>query len=317
MEYSRYIARSIIDYHEKNRLRFTTSKNENGVIIKVPMNINDAETEIDHVDNNILVTNCGFYCCSTVNVYIEPNMAHNVLMYISLINYELHKSFCYSNGGTIRGFSFDALAGKIYFIQSQECGDKYLSDDEVEFLIHGAAWFFSNFSTSICDVLNGNKSPADAAVCSVNRLNTVLSDAAKENDSDVSAYSQNDHCFSNDSYNYEPTTYDDLATSSASHNVEFHTKVAGVSFDGRQRIVRQTQVGEILSLVREPNNPYDSNAIMVINGSGNQLGFIPKEIASNLASDMDSGSKYIATVTAITGTNPGDTMGVNILVKQI
>ena len=201
MEYSRRIARSIIDYHEKNRLRFTTSKNENGMIIKVPMNINDAETEIDYVDNNILITNCGFYCYSTVNVYIEPNRAHNVLMYISLINYELHKSFCYSNGGTLRGFSFDALEGKIYFIQSQECGDKYLSDDEVEFLIHGAAWFFSNFATSICDVLNGNKSPEDASVYSVDRLNEILSNAAKENNTDIYENSQNDGSFNN-SYNY-------------------------------------------------------------------------------------------------------------------
>lgn len=317
MEYSRRIARSIIDYHEKNRLRFTTSKNENSVIIQVPMDLSNAETEIDCVDNSILVTDCGFYCCSTVNVYIEPNMAHNVLMYISLINYELHKSFCYSNGGTLRGFSFDALVGKIYFIQSQECGDKYLSDDEIEFLIHGAAWFFSNFSTSICDVLKGNESPEDAAAYSVNRLDEILSNAAKESDAETYACSQTDCYSSTDSCNYEPTTYDDLAASSASRNVEFHTKVAGVSFDGRQRIVRQTRVGENLSLVRDPNNPYDRNAIMVLNSRGNQLGFIPKEIASDLASDMDSGSKYIATVTAITGTNPGDTMGVNILVKQI
>lgn len=317
MEYSRRIARSIIDYHEKNRLKFTTSKNENRVIIKVPMNINDAETEIDYVDNDILVTNLGFYCCSTVNVYIEPNRAHNILMYISLINYELHKSFCYSNGGTLRGFSFDALEGKIHFIQSQECGDKYLSDDEVEFLIHGAAWFFSNFSASICDVLNGNKTPEDAAAYSVNRLNAILSDVAKENNTDIYEHSQNSDSFNN-SYNYANETHNNSTTYPVvSRNVEFHTKVAGVSFDGRQRIIRQTRVGESLSLVREPNNPYDRNAIMVLNGSGNQLGFIPKEIASTLASDMDSGSKYIATVTAITGTNPGDTMGVNILVKQI
>lgn len=99
--------------------------------------------------------------------------------------------------------------------------------------------------------------------------------------------------------------------------MEFYTKVVGVSFDGRQRLIRQTRVGESLSLVRDPNNQYDRNAIMVLNSSGNQLGFISKDVASNLASYMDSGARYTATVSAITGNNPGDVMGVNILVRQI
>lgn len=99
--------------------------------------------------------------------------------------------------------------------------------------------------------------------------------------------------------------------------MEFYTKVVGVSFDGRQRIIRQTKVGETLSLVREPNNPYDRNAIMVLNSSGSQLGYISKDVASNLAYNMDSGARYIATVTNVTGTNPGDVMGVNILVRQV
>ena len=99
--------------------------------------------------------------------------------------------------------------------------------------------------------------------------------------------------------------------------MEFYTKIVGVSFDGRQRLIRQTRVGESLSLVRDPNNQYDRNAIMVLNSSGNQLGFISKEVASNLAYNMDSGARYTATVSAITGTNPGDVMGVNILVRQI
>lgn len=99
--------------------------------------------------------------------------------------------------------------------------------------------------------------------------------------------------------------------------MEFYTKVVGVSFEGRQRFVRQTRVGEALSLVRDPGNPYDRNAIMVINSSGNQLGFLSKDLAASLARNMDSGTRYSATVSSITGTNPGDTMGVNILVRQI
>lgn len=45
--------------------------------------------------------------------------------------------------------------------------------------------------------------------------------------------------------------------------MEFYTKVVGVSFDGRQRLIRQTRVGESLSLVRDPNNQYDRNATVL------------------------------------------------------
>ena len=97
--------------------------------------------------------------------------------------------------------------------------------------------------------------------------------------------------------------------------MEFHTKVAGVTFDNRQRIIRRMSVGEIVSLVRDPYNPYDSNAIKVINSNGDQIGFISRELASSLAYQMDSGVKYNATVCGITGTNPGENIGVNLLIK--
>lgn len=99
--------------------------------------------------------------------------------------------------------------------------------------------------------------------------------------------------------------------------MEFYTKVVGVTFEGRQRYVRQTQVGERLKLQRDRNNAYDCNAIEVINVSGNIIGFLSKDIAMQLAPQMDRGIIFTAVATAITGTNPGDNMGVNILVKQL
>jgi len=98
---------------------------------------------------------------------------------------------------------------------------------------------------------------------------------------------------------------------------EFHTKVVGVTFEGRQRYVRQTRVGERVSLVRDRYNPHDRNAIKVVNALGNEIGFISRELASQMAPRMDAGTTYTATVTAITGLNPGDNMGVNILVRQL
>ncbi|XP_061598880.1 helicase-like transcription factor [Cololabis saira] len=46
--------------------------------------------------------------------------------------------------------------------------------------------------------------------------------------------------------------------------------------------------GEMVGLVREPQNPYDRNAVMVANIYGNQVGHIKKELAAAMAHVMDN-----------------------------
>ncbi|XP_028251174.1 helicase-like transcription factor [Parambassis ranga] len=46
--------------------------------------------------------------------------------------------------------------------------------------------------------------------------------------------------------------------------------------------------GEMVGLVREPQNPYDRNAVMVCNVYGNQVGHIKKELAAAMAYVMDN-----------------------------
>ena len=98
--------------------------------------------------------------------------------------------------------------------------------------------------------------------------------------------------------------------------LEFYTKVVGVTFEGRQRYVRQTSEGDRLTLERDKYNEFDYNAVKVINSSGNTIGFISKELAEKMAPQMDSGIMYTATVSAITGLETGENLGVNILVKM-
>ncbi|KAM9341379.1 helicase-like transcription factor [Symphorus nematophorus] len=45
--------------------------------------------------------------------------------------------------------------------------------------------------------------------------------------------------------------------------------------------------GEMVGLVRQPQNPYDSNAVMVANIYGNQVGHIKRELAAAMAHVMD------------------------------
>ncbi|MDD3228906.1 MAG: HIRAN domain-containing protein [Oscillospiraceae bacterium] len=97
---------------------------------------------------------------------------------------------------------------------------------------------------------------------------------------------------------------------------QFHTKVAGVTFDNRQRLIRRMTEGESISLQRDPRNEYDKNAIMVINSAGNQIGFISKELAAVMAPNMDRGIGYTAVVCNINADMPGCPVGVNLLITQ-
>lgn len=94
----------------------------------------------------------------------------------------------------------------------------------------------------------------------------------------------------------------------------FYTKIVGVSFDGRQNIVAGLFPGDDLTLVREPENAHDSNAIAVRFGSLH-LGYLRREIAQRVAPNIDIGERYRAQVGSITGGGVRH-VGVNLLVRR-
>lgn len=100
----------------------------------------------------------------------------------------------------------------------------------------------------------------------------------------------------------------------------FFTKVAGVTFEGRQRIVARCSVGERLTLIRDPRNRHDPGAIKVLRSNGEQLGFIPSDVSrggdpSGLAFQMDRGDKFQCRIKDLTG-GDGFNLGVNIEVLE-
>ncbi|MDR7417556.1 MAG: single-stranded-DNA-specific exonuclease RecJ [Armatimonadota bacterium] len=95
----------------------------------------------------------------------------------------------------------------------------------------------------------------------------------------------------------------------------FHTKVVGVTFEGRQDLVRSIKAGQRLRLVRDPSNPRDPYAIKVVTPDGGQLGFLRAALAARLAPTIDAGARYEATATALTG--GGDrAWGLNIYLER-
>jgi single-stranded-DNA-specific exonuclease len=93
---------------------------------------------------------------------------------------------------------------------------------------------------------------------------------------------------------------------------QFHTKLAGVSFEGRQDTIAGLRVGLDLVLERQPQNPHDPNAIAVRYGAL-QLGYIKREIAKHIAPLVDEGVQYSARIESLTG-GADKNLGVNVFV---
>jgi single-stranded-DNA-specific exonuclease len=95
---------------------------------------------------------------------------------------------------------------------------------------------------------------------------------------------------------------------------EFFTKAVGVTFEGRQDVVGGLVAGTAVELRREPDNPYDANAIAIFFGTL-RIGFVRKEIARRLAPQFDAGERYRAEVASVTGGGTRS-FGVNLFVRR-
>ncbi|MRS12930.1 MAG: single-stranded-DNA-specific exonuclease RecJ [Actinobacteria bacterium] len=96
----------------------------------------------------------------------------------------------------------------------------------------------------------------------------------------------------------------------------FHTKLAGVTFEGRQEVVARLQPGVPLRLERQPDNAYDANACALFDPFGDQVGFLNRRLAAVLAPVLDAGVEYDVEVTETTGGEEGASLGVNVLVSR-
>lgn len=91
-------------------------------------------------------------------------------------------------------------------------------------------------------------------------------------------------------------------------------KVVGVTFEGRQEIIKQLNRDDIITIRREPINRFDTNAIAVWTEKG-QIGYIGKDYASILAPMMDTGTQFEATIAELDEYK--NTHYVHILINEI
>lgn len=99
-----------------------------------------------------------------------------------------------------------------------------------------------------------------------------------------------------------------------------HTKVVGVSRtndDGtsRQDILAGCEEGDQLILERDEYNEHDENAIKVLTYDGEQIGYIKRELAAEIAPLMGAGIEFNCEIEEITGGVEGkETLGCNIVI---
>ena len=72
---------------------------------------------------------------------------------------------------------------------------------------------------------------------------------------------------------------------------EWKCRLAGVTFEGRQQTIKKFAFPKSnYELVRQPDNEYDENAILVT-ASGHDIGYLPKYLSAELAPIIDAGQK--------------------------
>ena len=74
---------------------------------------------------------------------------------------------------------------------------------------------------------------------------------------------------------------------------------AGLRYHEAKAVWDQMKAGDALTLVREPGNPYDVNAVRV-EWNGHQLGYIPRAENAAVARQMDRGNRLAARITKLT-----------------
>ena len=89
--------------------------------------------------------------------------------------------------------------------------------------------------------------------------------------------------------------------------------VAGTFYAGVEKLLPGLEVGDPLLLRREPANPYDALAILVLTRAGTKLGYVPRVDNRVLAALLDAGVALDARITAI---RPGDWHHLDLVVTM-
>ena len=95
--------------------------------------------------------------------------------------------------------------------------------------------------------------------------------------------------------------------------------IMGLSYHGRHLKLLEASVDDTIQMQREVDNPYDHNAIRILNQEGYDLGYVRRETAKIIAPFMDSGidvAGHIFSLTYPTGLPPWGQATIEITVNR-
>ena len=78
-----------------------------------------------------------------------------------------------------------------------------------------------------------------------------------------------------------------------------HAPIAGFVYYDGQAVWERMKAGDRLTLVREPGNSHDANAVR-LEWQGRMLGYVPRKDNTDLARQMDYGARVEARITDLT-----------------
>ena len=101
---------------------------------------------------------------------------------------------------------------------------------------------------------------------------------------------------------------------------QFESKVAGVTFEGRQEVIaKHCRTGKRLDVRPEPSNPSSENALgLWVRGkrpfhqSWHKVGFVPQQLADRLRKQLERGCSLTARITDVVGGVDGLSYGLRI-----
>lgn len=116
-----------------------------------------------------------------------------------------------------------------------------------------------------------------------------------------------------------------------SNTISYHSKLVGVTFEGRQDVIKVLKGDEELRFRREPHNEHDKDAVAVdvfiddegilvgetpikVEGYWKPIGFISRDNNNELARVLDDGKFASIKLSEITGGN-GKSYGVNVYIE--
>lgn len=82
-----------------------------------------------------------------------------------------------------------------------------------------------------------------------------------------------------------------------------NSRLAGFRYHEGRKLWSRMRIGDELDLIREPDNPYDANAVRV-EWQGHKIGYVPRAENAALARFMDRTQRARARITALPKERP-------------